>query len=178
MDAALLNPSRFLKSQAFAGREPCFTIKAVRIEELEGVDGKKKVKGIISFADVAKEWVLNRTVVECLKAMWGRETDDWHGKRVVLYAAPFHDNTTGENTTCIRVRGSPDIAATLTVTISLPRKKPFQVQLLKTNGKAAPKGKANGKAAAAPEANGAPTPEEQADILASEAAAAQAEGFD
>jgi len=173
-----LNPSRFLKSQSFAGREPSFTIKTVRIEELEGTDGKKKVKGIISFQEISKEWVLNRTVVECLKAMWGRETNDWHGHRVTLYAAPFHDNTTGEDTTCIRVRGSPDLPADTSITISLPRKKPFTVPLAKTNqnGKSAPKSNGNGKARSATQTPPSPPPEMSEEDKAAALAAEQAMG--
>lgn len=181
MDAALLNPSRFIKSQSFAGREPTFRIKEVRVEELEGTDGKKKLKGIVAFNEVPKEWVLNRTNVECLKALWGRETDDWIGKRVTLFAAPYHDNTTGEDTTCVRVRGSPDIEKTMAVTISLPRKKPFTMTMTKTalNGKAAPAAKPNGNGKPNGEAqkptaaaSAAPSPEEQAEILAREQAMA------
>lgn len=67
--------------------------------------------------------------------MWGKETTTWIGKRVVLWAAPYFDRTTKEHTTCIRVRGSPDIAGPVNVTIKLPRKKPEAVHLAKTNGK-------------------------------------------
>jgi hypothetical protein len=177
MDASLLNPSRFLKSQSFAGREPTFTIKAVRIEELESNDGQKKVKGIVSFQEIAKEWVLNRTVVECLKAMWGRETNDWHGHKVTLWAAPFHDNTTGEDTTCIRVKGSPDLPTDMSVTITLPRKKPFTVPLTKTaTGKPAAKANGNGKPKGTAQTPPPPPPEMSDEDKAAALAAEQATG--
>jgi hypothetical protein len=180
MDASLLNPSRFIKSQAFAGREPTLRIKEVRVEELEDNKGAKKLKGIIAFNEIPKEWVLNRTNVECLKAMWGRETDDWIGKRVTLFAAPYHDNTTGEETTCVRVRGSPDIEKTMKVTITLPRKKAFDMTMTKTAEGAKPSSKANGNTngangaqkAAAPQPSGEPSEEEKAAIRARELAQA------
>lgn len=141
MDAALLHPSRFLKSQEFNGKDVTYTIASIVLETLEDTSGSKKRKGLIGFAETEKLLVINRTNSECMKAMWGRETDNWLGKRVTLFPDPFKDQTTGEMTTAIRVRGSPDIDADITTTISLPRKKPFQKKLLRT-------GKAQGKAVA------------------------------
>ena len=131
MDYSLLFPSEYLKSAQFNGRDVTLTIKSVSLEELEGIQGKK-LKGIIGFQERPLKWVLNRTNASALVAMFGRETDAWRGKRVTLWPAPFTDPQTGEATTAIRVRGSPDISANMEFELRLPRKKPLTVKLLKT----------------------------------------------
>lgn len=136
MDASLLTPSRFIKSEEFLGKDVTYTITRVVLDKLEGRKGTQ-TKGIVFFSETDKGWVLNRTNVECLKGMWGRETDHWLNKRVTLYPEPMRDSFTGEDITGIRVRGSPDLDADTTVSIQLPQKKPVQKKLLRT-------GKANG----------------------------------
>ena len=159
-----LFPGRFIKSGEFQGKDVTLTISRVRIEELEG-DGGKKVRGIVSFRETKKEWVLNRTNGECLKALWGKETDNWLGKRVTLWPAPFQDNLTGEKTTAIRVRGSPDIDKPCTFELKLPRKKSATVTLAKTGSQPRP----NGAKPSAPPPEPPPmSDEEKAAILASE----------
>lgn len=132
MDVALLHPSRFLKSAELKGKDTTFTITGIQLEELEDENGKKKTKGIVSFKETPKLLVINRTNSDCIKGMFGRETDNWIGKRVTLYPAPFFDNFTKEHTTAIRVKGSPDIKEATTITVHLPRKKPTQVKMART----------------------------------------------
>ncbi len=141
-----LFPGRFLKSSKFKGKDVTLVIKAVRTEKLPDAKGEK-VKGIVAFEKTDLELVLNRTNGECFKAMFGRETDAWIGKRVTLWPAPYTDNMSGEVTTAIRVRGSPDISANITFELLLARKSPSKVTLLKTKVGAAPK---NGHAPAEP----------------------------
>lgn len=138
MDVALLHPSRFLKSAEFKGKDTTLTITGVQLEELEDENGKKKTKGIVSFKETTKLLVINRTNSDCIKGMFGRETDNWIGKRVTLYPAPFFDNFTKEHTTAIRVKGSPDIKEATTITVHLPRKKPTQVKMARTGVSSAP----------------------------------------
>lgn len=137
MDVSLLFPSRFLKSAEFKGRDVTLTIASIKLEELAVEGGGTKTKGIIGFRETPKLWVLNRTNSECLKGMWGRETDAWVGKRVTLFPAPFTDSFTGEQSTAIRVRGSPDIPKSTTVEVHLPRKKPVRMTMNRTGAKAA-----------------------------------------
>lgn len=132
MDAALLHPSRFLKSAEFLGKDVTYTVASIHLEALESEDGKTKTKGLMSFKETSKLLVINRTNSDCFKGMFGRETDNWVGKRVTLYPAPFFDNFTKEHTTAVRVRGSPDIKEAMSVTIHLPKKKPVTVKMLKT----------------------------------------------
>jgi hypothetical protein len=137
-----LFPGRFLKAGLFKGHDVTVTIATVRTEELPSETGGTKVKGILSFEGKKMELVLNRTNGEAIKAMFGHVLADWIGKRVTLYPSTFN----GEP--CIRIKGSPDIAAPVEYELKLPRKRPQKMRLLVT-------GKANGKAAPAPE----PSPE-------------------
>lgn len=125
MDFDKLFPGRFLKAGEFGGKAVTLTITDVKIEDLEG-DGGTKTKGIVAFAESKKQLVLNRTNGECIKAMFGRDTDAWLGKRITLYPAPY------EGDVAIRVKGSPDIDKTTTVEVKLPRKRPFQMTMEKT----------------------------------------------
>lgn len=128
MDFDKLFPNRFLKAGEFQGRDITMTIAAVKLEELEGAKGKE-TKAIVSFKERPKQLVLNKTNGLSLRAMFGRETDNWVGKRVTFYPAEikFEDNDLA-----IRVRGSPDIAAPVTFELKLARKKPRSVTLQKT----------------------------------------------
>jgi hypothetical protein len=140
MNAALLNPSKYLKAVEFLGRDHTLTITEVKREELIREDNSKEKKGIVFFAETTKGWVLNVTNIKSLVAMWGDETDNWIGKKVVLYPEPSDMSDTGF---AIRVRGSPDLAKDVTFTLKLARKKPRAVTLRKTGAKSG-----NGKRAA------------------------------
>lgn len=129
-----LYPGRFLKAGEFLGRKVTLTIADVELDELEGDKGKK-VKGVLSFRETARQLCLNRTNGICLKAMFGRKLAEWEGKRVTL----FPGNWNGEE--CIRVWGSPDIPKDEEIIIDLPRKKPVKMtmhRVVKGAEKAAP----------------------------------------
>lgn len=140
MDYDELFPGRFLKSGEFKGRDVTLAIKGIRTEKLPQQNGADRVRGIIAFEGTDKELVLNRTNGEALKALFGRDTDKWVGKRVTFWPAPYTDSFTGEVGTAIRVRGSPELAKDMTVEVKLPRKKPSKMTLKRTGqgGKKAP----------------------------------------
>ena len=117
-----LFPGRFIKSGEFKGRKVTLEITEVDTDELP-CKGGKKVKGVVAFKQTPKQWVLNRTNGECMKAMFGRRPQEWIGKRVILYPAPY------EGDTAIRVWGSPDIERETDVTIELPQKRPFKMTM-------------------------------------------------
>lgn len=167
MDFDLLYPNRFLKSAQFAGRDVTLTIKQVDREELEDDKGKK-TKGIVSFVERPFQLVLNKTNGLCLKAMFGRETNDWVGKRVTFYPEAFYNNETKEHTTCIRVRGSPDLKADTSFVLKLSRKKPVTWPLKKTGQARAASPSAPSAPAPASEPSAAISDEEKASILAQE----------
>lgn len=169
MDFDLLYPGRFLKSAHFKGRDVTLTISKITTEELEGDKGKE-IKAIVSFVERPLQLVLNKTNGLCFKAMFGRETNAWIGKRVTFYPEPFFNNETKEHTTCVRVRGSPDIASDSSFVLKLARKAPKTWPLKKTGaGKQAVPAEQPTPAPTAPAGEPAPmSEEEKASILEQE----------
>ena len=134
MDANALTPGQYIKAVDLGvlfPKTPTFTIRGATIEEMPSLKpGAEKTvdKGVISFAEIKQGWVMNKTNVACLIALWGRDTKAWAGKRVTLTTEPTN---TGPG---IRVMGSPDITAPVGVTIKMPRKKPINKTLICTKG--------------------------------------------
>lgn len=119
-----LYPGRFLKAADLKGKKVTLTLADVDLEELEGDDGKK-TKCIISFQGKQKKLVACKTNGLCIKEMFGKDIANWIGKRVTM----FEDVWNGEP--CLRVWGSPDIAESMEITITLPRRRPFKKTLHK-----------------------------------------------
>lgn len=140
-----LFPNRFLKAGQFKGKIWTLTIAGIRIEEMPSQDKKKgpQTKGIISFRETKKELVLNRTNGESLKAMFGRATDAWIGKRVSF--CPKEVEAFGEATLAIRVFGSPDLERDMRAQLKLGQKS-VSALLKKTAPGAPVKPEANGDA--------------------------------
>ena len=119
--------SRFLRGSDLEGRPWTLTIADVRLEELRSRYHPPRTKGILTFEGAKREFILNRTNSECLKRMFGRETDAWVGRRVTLHAVPY------EGELAIRVLGSPDLDRDLEVEIAMPSKRPFTMRLQRTS---------------------------------------------
>jgi hypothetical protein len=128
MDFDALFPNRFLKAGKFAGRDVTLTIAGVTLEKMDGRNGPEQ-KAILSFRERPQQLVLNKTNALCIKAMFGRETNAWSGKRVTFYPMEFHFEG---NDLAIRVRGSPDLAGPITFTLKLPRKKDRELTMIAT----------------------------------------------
>jgi hypothetical protein len=121
-----LYPGRFIKAGELLGKKVTLTISDVDLEELQGEDGKPKVKAILSFAETEKKHVMCKTNGVCLKEMFGHVIEHWVGKQVTI----FPDTWNGEP--CIRIWGSPDIPEEMEVTVTLPRRRPFKKTMHKT----------------------------------------------
>jgi hypothetical protein len=124
--------STHLQATEFNGRVPTFTIARIEVSQLPSlrVEGAEETKGVIFFREITRGWVMNRTNVECLKEMFGKETNDWLGKRVTLRA---EDVQVGKRKDMgIRIVGSPDLAQEVSFELALPMKKPRRVRLVKT----------------------------------------------
>jgi hypothetical protein len=122
----------YLQATEFNGRVPTFTITQIVIKDLPSLknEGEEQSKGVIYFRELKRGWVINRTNGESMNAMFGKETNDWIGKRVTLRA---EDVQVGKKMDMgIRVVGSPDIKAPVTFDLCLPRKKPKKVRLVPT----------------------------------------------
>lgn len=130
-----LYPGRFIKAGELLGKKVTLTITDVSLDRLIGDDGKKKVKGLLSFKETEKQMALCKTNGICIKAMFTAQLANWNGKRITI----FEDTWNGEPAT--RVWGSPDIAEDMVVEISLPRRRPFKKTMHRTV-----KGGANGHA--------------------------------
>jgi hypothetical protein len=129
VDFDQLYPGRFLKAGELLGKKVTLTIADYDLEELQGDDGTKKAKAIISFKETEKKLVACKTNGVCLKAMFGKTLPEWPGKRVTI----FPDLWNGEP--CIRIWGSPDIEKEFDVEITLPRRRPFKKTMHKTTAR-------------------------------------------
>lgn len=154
--------SRYLHAADLKGNDATLKIIRVALHELddEKHPGEKKRMGVLYFEGKKKGLGLNRTNAACLKEMWGSKPQDWVGKRVTLYPTtvrmPSKVKGGGMVTEpCIRVRGSPDIAAEIAFTLTLPKKGPQRIVLVKMQPKGAA---AQAPAAAAPAASDALPP--------------------
>jgi hypothetical protein len=79
-------PSKYMKAGEDVDEDGqrILTIDDVRIEKVgQGAEAKDKL--IVSFSESDKELVLNVTNATTVSKLYGDETDDWIGKRVILY---------------------------------------------------------------------------------------------
>lgn len=78
------------------------TIKDTQKRELMNDKGELKSKPVVYFSDDPRGWVLNETAIKQLAGAWGKETETWAGRAVVLYADKT--NFKGDIVGCIRAR--------------------------------------------------------------------------
>lgn len=168
MDYETLFPGRFIKAVDLKGKDVTLTIASIAAEEIDG-----KTKAVITFEGTKKQLVLNRTNAEAVKLMFGRETNDWLGKRITIYPATIQDAFGGgADIPATRVRGSPDISKPASAAVQRGRKT-LKVSVVPT-GKPAAKPATNGKHPPKP---AEPSAEEQAEIAANEFKQAADEGL-
>ena len=89
MDANdLFPPSQYLRSEDVdAAGEMLLTITKVERKEFTNDDGKKEIKGDLSFAETEKKLSINVTNTNTLISMFGSKDIDkiWVGKSITLY---------------------------------------------------------------------------------------------
>jgi len=144
----------YLTAAELVGKSPTLTIQKVVLEKVESLKktgdddegGKLRDRWIIYFKESksGRGWLLNRTNAECIKAMWGRETEEWLGHQITLFTQQVKVGPKMEPG--IRVKGSPELKQPLSVEIKLPKRKPVMMTLLPT-----------GKADAKPKPDAGPT---------------------
>lgn len=140
MDVMLGFLGEFISAAELVGKPPVtLTINKVTLEKVESLKatddeggGKLKDKVVVYFKESksGRGWLLNRTNAEALKAMWGRETDNWLGHKVTLFVQQVRVGKKMEPG--IRVKGSPELEKALQFELKLPRKKPILTQLVPT----------------------------------------------
>lgn len=111
-----LYPGRFMKAGQLGTGKPVFTIQSVDMDLLMDEKGKEQKKGVIAFVETEFQITANKTNGLCLKAMFGRNVQDWIGKRIALFQGQWK----GEP--AVRIYGSPDIPADISVEIKLARR--------------------------------------------------------
>jgi hypothetical protein len=90
-------PSKYLKAADLNGGEALVTIKDCIVESL----GEDK-RPVLYFAGKEKGVVLNKTNATNISDAYGPDTDEWVGKKVVLYTA--YVDFQGRSMEAIRIR--------------------------------------------------------------------------
>ena len=110
------------------GRSVTVSIVKIGTVELMGEKGKEQ-KMLVTFTSSPQfralcpksTWVAAKTCGYCLAAMFGNDDAAWIGKRVTLHSEEVE--AFGDITEAVRVKGSPDIAAPVTIRVKQGRKK-------------------------------------------------------
>jgi hypothetical protein len=74
--------SKFLRKEDLDD-ELIVTLKTVKLEDMPG-DGNEQ-RWVLSFRELPKGLVLNTTHIRVLEKAYGQDSDDWAGKKAVLY---------------------------------------------------------------------------------------------
>ena len=94
---------RFIGSWSFEDQPDAkVTIKAIKVEELRTQDGTAAKKPVLYFEKTDKGLVLNKTNAKTIAEMYGNNTDEWIGKRIVLFRSECM--AFGKEVECVRVR--------------------------------------------------------------------------
>lgn len=100
-------PSNYLKASDLGDASPVVVIDRV---EIEPVGRDKEMKPILYFQGKDKGVVLNKTNANKIAQLLGtKDTDEWHGQRVRLYATETEFG--GETVECIRIKAAGTTAA-------------------------------------------------------------------
>lgn len=131
-----LYPGRFLKG-GLLKVPTTLTIASVSTEILQTAGNKKEEKPTLGFMEEPKQWIPSKTDGLVMRAIFGRNPQEWKGKRVTLHFDPsvrFGRERVGG----VRIMGSPDIPESTDITINLPRKGEITVHLEATGRKQTP----------------------------------------
>lgn len=90
--------SDFLKADEIGNNFWTATISAVDMKSFD--DGSRKL--FIMFNELDKGLVLNKTNADMIGDLYGKDTDGWFGKQVMLFTAPV--DYQGKKVNAIRVR--------------------------------------------------------------------------
>lgn len=91
-------PSKYLKASDLQGGSPTVTIDRVEMETL-GDDRKM----VVYFQGKQKGLVTNKTNANNIAALYGDDTDDWAGQKIMLVEAMV--DFQGKSVPAIRIRG-------------------------------------------------------------------------
>lgn len=125
-----LNPGEYIKAEEFNGKPVTMRIASIDRQDFELEDGSGHEKrGVVSFTETDRKWVLNKTNIMLLKALWPT-IEDAIGQKVTLAVQQVQFGK--EKVPGIRVIGAPHLTAPLQVQVKLPRRKAVTVTLVPT----------------------------------------------
>jgi len=101
MDADAMHPSRFFRCSDLNGQPLRVTIAGVRKEDV----GNGESKWALTFKDVTKALIINKTNSKAIQKLFGKETDGWRGKEILLVPAVV--DFKGEEVDAVRIRAVP-----------------------------------------------------------------------
>lgn len=128
-----LNPGEYISAAEFDGKPVTLRIASIDRGDFVKDDGTPEKRGVVSFTETERKWVLNKTNIQLLKALWP-DMEDAIGQKVTLVGekVQFGPNVVDG----IRVHGAPHLTGPVTVMVKLPKKKPVKRTLVPT-GRAA-----------------------------------------
>jgi hypothetical protein len=85
MNTDKMFPSKYLKA-VDAEPELTLTVDTIKQEPVVNKEGESEDKWVLYFKEVQKGMILNVTNTNTLVGLYGKETDEWIGKRIVLTA--------------------------------------------------------------------------------------------
>lgn len=83
-------------------RDVTVTIAKVEAAVITGENGKTDKKPLVHFVGKELPMIMNKTNCKTVAAMYGNDTREWSGKRIVLYATVT--SVGGAQKDCIRIR--------------------------------------------------------------------------
>ena len=102
MDAMTVFPSKWWRSVDLDdGGEQPLTIRSVRMDKV-GMGDEQVEKPVIYFYEDQRGLIANKTNWTMLTERFGRNTDDWLDKQIVLYVT--ETSLRGKPTKCLRIR--------------------------------------------------------------------------
>lgn len=107
--------SDFLKAEDIGSNFWTATISAIDMKNFD--DGSRKL--MVSFQELEKNLVLNKTNADTISDLYGRNTDGWMGHQVMLFTMPV--DYQGKKVQAIRVRAPAQQQA-------MPQRQPGQMQ--------------------------------------------------
>jgi hypothetical protein len=100
MKASDMFPSKYLKASD-ADTDLTLTISRIAPEIMKSRDGQDEEKYVLYFSDAEKGMVLNKTNKNTLVDLYGEETDEWVGKKIILTSVDV--DAFGETAAALRV---------------------------------------------------------------------------
>ena len=100
-----LFPSNYICADDLKGRDHTLTIQEIVKEEVYDKKERKHVlKPALYFKDKKKGLILNITCARIVQKLYGKQIEDWIGKRITIY--PTTEYNFGEEQDVVRVRAT------------------------------------------------------------------------